>query len=562
MLQLPSVQIDQVVFDFLSATRAQVIAADGPYELVDGDTLIVAVDGGEVTVTFVAAAFADISAATAAEVIAVLNGPIESVTGEVFASGAAFGIRSKSRGTLSVMSVGSGTANAALGLTPGVITGIDADDVMVANRNPQPGEVQVPLEADVEFDYIQADESPLPANSTFTIWINGVVVWNASGFQAGRFGILGRESPDAGTLRFTISGNSFAPGQPVTVLVDQGSGDFQASWTFIAYDTIPPLLAAVQAVNKDQVRLAFNEPVLMQSSAIEGDALNPESYFIERVSKPAATPAVIAVERVSETVVMLTTAFELTFGAQYMLVVSGISDEFDNAFLPPDNVVPFTGWLPPFPPGRQFLLHRFVPAFVLGQDMTDELRLFLGCLQDTTNLLLHLIDKWAEILDPDLASEAFLDQMLVDLGNPFVFDLSVDSKRKLIKVLVRIYQLKGTIPGIVDVVRFFVGVEVSVEVFNGLGWQLGVDKLSDSSHVASPNPAIVGAGGRARYSFRVRTDEILTDEQRSQIATIATYMKGAPEHMVGVLDGTAPAYTYRFWKLGFTQVGHAKIAAA
>jgi phage tail-like protein len=556
MLQLPSIQLDQVEQDFLSAAPAQVISADGPFELVDGDTLIVTFDGIPATITFVAAAFADIATATVSEVIAAVRPTAESASGQVFASGSAFGLRTSNYGALSVLGIGAGTANAALGLSPDVITGTDAEDVLVANRNPQPGEVQVPLEADVEFDYIRADESPLPANSTFRVWINGVLVWNAAGFQAGRFGLVSNGLPDDGTIRFSIQGNNFTSGQLVTVIVDQGTGDFQETWSFVAYDTQPPLLAAVQAVNKDQVRVTFNEPVMMISSAIEGDALNPDSYFIERVSRPAATPGVVTVHPVSETVVLLTTSFELTFGAQYMLVVTGISDEFGNVFLPPDNVVAFSGWLPPFPPGRQFLLHRFVPAFALGEDVTDDLRLFLGCLQDSTNLLLHLIDKWAEILDPDLAPETFLDQMLEDLGNPFVFDLTVDLKRKLIKVLVRIYQLKGTVPGIIDVVRFFVGVEVTVEVFNGLGWKLGFDKL-----VAQPNPAIIGAGGRARFAFRVRADVILTDVQREQIATIATYMKGAQEHMVGVLDATAPPLTYRFWKLGFSLLGHAKLAA-
>jgi phage tail-like protein len=429
----------------------------------------------------------------------------------------------------------------------------------IANRNPQPGEAQAPLDATIEFDYLRPDGF-LPATADFVVTIASVIAWSSGAFQNGWTGSIVRASPDGGSVRFALSQTlgSFASGQEVQVQVEVGS--FSATWSFFAYDITPPLLSIVRSVNKDQVLVVFNEPVTMASAAILGDALNPRSYTIERVTRPAATPSVAKVDQLSTSSVLLTTAFELTFGAGYMLVVSGITDEFDNVFLPPDNVAEFAGWLPPFPDGRKFLLHNFVPAFALAQDSTDDLRLFLGCLQDTTNLLMHLIDKWAEILDPDVAPEAFVDAMLLDLGNPFAFDLTVEAKRKLAKILVRIYQLKGTVPGIIDVVRFFLGIEVTVQVFNGLGWKLGYDKISSSATVASPNPAIIGAGGRALYSFRVLTTEMLSDVQRSEIVTIATYMKGAPEHMIGVRDGTVLPTPLVYWKLAFTKLGFVKIA--
>lgn len=567
-MQLPSVQLDQWAEDHLSATLGAVHSTgDEPFVLADGMTLQLAIDGDAGSHTFDTLEFADIALATASEVVAALQPTVLSLGGEIFLEGSSFAIRTLTFGTAGNVDIIASAAATPLGLSLGNHKGLDApDDVLVANRNPQPGEVQIPLDAAIEFDFIRTSGARLD-DDDFVITVNGVVAFEGTqdggdfqpGFSGDAFGLV----PDDATIRFVLySIAAFASGQVVTVEVDVNDGDSVFSWSFTAYDTIPPLLLSVAAVNKDQIRVMFNEPVSMVSSAIEGDALNPDSYYIERISRPATTPAVLSVERVSDTTVLLTTSFELTFGAAYMLVVTGIEDEFDNVFLPPDNVVEFTGWLPPFPAGRRFLLHDFVPAFTLAEDATDELRLFLGCLQDSTNLILHLADKWAEIIDPDFAPESFLDAMLADLGNPFEFELTtVEAKRKLAKLLVRIYQLKGTARGMIDVVRFFLGIEISIEIFNGRGWRLGYDKLSGVT-VAQPNPAIIGPSGRALYSFRVNTAVILTDTQREQITSIATYMKGAQEHLVGVRDATAAPIPFPYLKLDFTKLGYSKLAGS
>lgn len=533
MVRLPSVQLDLVAEDFLSATRAQVLSsATAPFALEDGMVLELELDGDPLTFTLHDTDFANIAEATLTELLTVLAPAVASVDGDAFESGSSFAIRSRSYGPSSSIEISASTAAAPLGLALATYNGatVAAGETLVANRNPQPSEVQVPLVATINFDFIRiAGSDP---DDEFLITVNGTVAYNGD-FQNGFTGDVEEEAPDDATWRFHITPpEPFTSGQVVAVHLEV-NGDEIFDWSFTAYDLTPPLFASVAAVNKDQVRVTFNEEVTMVSASVEGDALNPSSYFIERVSRPAVTPTVTAVERMSDNVVLLTTSIELTFGAFYMLVVTGITDEFENLFEPPDNTIQFAGFLPPFPAGRRFLLHDFVPTFTLAEDVTDDLRLFLGCLQDTTNLLLHMVDKWGEILDPDEAPEEFLDAMLADLGNPFDFELPTpDVKRKLAKVLVRIYQLKGTVRGIVDVVRFFLGIEIEVDVFNGKGWRLGFDKLSSATQIASPNPAIIGPSGGALYSFRVLTESTLTDLQRTQITTIARYMKGAQEHLV------------------------------
>lgn len=426
----------------------------------------------------------------------------------------------------------------------------DAADVFIANRNPQPGEVQIPTSAAIEFD-VFGDVTGLK------LTVGTEVVYDAGGYRNDWTGTIQPGVPDSVTTRYSfVSPVPYDSGQRVLVRAFQGTRF--ATWTFHAYDTTAPLLEAAAAVNKDQIKVTFSEPVYM--GAVElGDALNPTSYYIERVSRPAVSANVIHVDYVSETEVLLTTDIELSFGAQYMLVVTGIEDEFDNVFVAPDNVIEFNGWLPPYPANRRWLLHDFVPRFSLAEDTAQDLVLFLGCLQDTNNLLLYFIDKWIEIIDPDTAPEEFVDAMLLDFGNPFDFDLTLTQKRKLAKTLMRIYRLKGTAKGIIDVVRFFLGIEVTIETFTGNGWRIGYDKLSTKARRAVPNPAIIGPGNHAIYSFRVLTNRILTAEQAEQIRTIATYMKGAQEHLIGIRDGSADSSVYRYWVVGKTKIGYVMI---
>jgi phage tail-like protein len=420
----------------------------------------------------------------------------------------------------------------------------DTQAVTVANRNPQPGEVQIPTTTAISFDLFGAT---IP---DCTIRVNDELAVS-SGASVNGWALISTSLPGAVGLNVQLM--SPVPfGENMLVRVRLEAGPELEFWAFTTYDTQPPLVANVIPLNKDQLRVTFNEPVDL------GLALVPANYWIERVSRPAATPTVSAVEMVSVTEVILTTAFELSFGAQYMLVVSDVTDEFGNLFLPPDNVFEFQAYLPPFPAGRRWLLHDFVPRMSLAEDTTGDLTLFLGCLQDTNNILLHSIDKWLEIIDPDTAPEAFVDAMLVDLGNPFTFAMTGAQKRRFAKILVRIYQLKGTALGIIDVVRFFLGIEVTIETFVGRGWIIGVHQLSTTGQVA-PNPAIVGPNLHALYCFRVLTNVLLTAEQRAYIRAIAIYMKGAQEHLVGIRDATVitpPPYCFT---IGVTAVSHAHL---
>lgn len=432
----------------------------------------------------------------------------------------------------------------------------DSAFYVIANRNPQPGEVQIPPTSKIEFDYFGTDEITITVNEVPVFQQNAVPQQWQNGWQGTNNVLPG----NVGVRYILQSPTPFANNSRVFVRVF-AVGLLIGFWEFDVYDTMPPLIRSVVAINKDQLRVTFSEPVTMVSPDVDGDALNPRTYTVEHVSRPAAIPDVVLVEPVSSSVVLLTTKFELSFGAHYMLVVAGITDEFGNVFKPPQNVFEFYGWLPPFPNGRRWVLHDFVPRMSLIEDKSDSLKLFLGVLQDTNNLLLYSIDQWADSLDPDTAPMDAIDAMLVDLGNPFTFEMSDVQKRKLVKTLVLMYQLKGTAPGIERVVRFFLGIEVSIETFVGRGWRLGYHQLSRRGQPAS-NPAIIGPHRRALYSFRVLTSRILTDIQRAIITAIAQYMRCAHEHLVGIRDGSPVLPPGKYWIIGKTRIGFSRIYKA
>jgi phage tail sheath protein FI len=105
-----------------TGVAAQRTAGVGPYALANNDTLTLSVDGGPVqTVTFLTSQFASISAATAAEVDAVINASVTGASAAI--SAGASRITSDKKGTGSSINVTGGTANVALGFTTGSVAG-------------------------------------------------------------------------------------------------------------------------------------------------------------------------------------------------------------------------------------------------------------------------------------------------------------------------------------------------------------------------------------------------------------------------------------------------------
>lgn len=314
--------------------------------------------------------------------------------------------------------------------------------------------------------------------------------------------------------------------------------ELEVDWSFTVEDLTAPQL--VSAVPQDQftIRLTFNEAVDQESTDGDSSALNPDNYVFTVTMIPAVTIEPVSVTSVSDLVVDVVIDIEMTPGASYTVTVDGVTDIYDNEILAPYNAITFDGYSPPVPELRSFDLWRMLPRKNRDED-DGTLWKFIACLQEVTDLVLYKIDAWTNIIDPDIADELFLDAILQDLGNPtppLVFTLDVIGKRKLIRVLVEIYRLKGTEQGIISVVRFFLGVEITIVTYSGFGWLIGIHELGDGTE-DDENYAIIGTSDPlSLYSFEIHTIVSLTDEQREQITSIAHLMKPAHTHLVRIVE--------------------------
>jgi len=180
------------------------------------------------------------------------------------------------------------------------------------------------------------------------------------------------------------------------------------------------------------------------------------------------------------------------------------------------------------------------------EDETSDLRRFLLCLQEVTNLLLSDVDSFPNIFDADVAPESFVDLMLKDLGNPFPFDLSLTDKRRLLNILVAIYREKGTGIGIQNAVRFFLGVEVDVLSYAGEALLLG-ESLLGEDWILSASTSF------SAYAFDVASPRALAAEERLRIFTITDYMKPAHTHF-RVVEPVIPEVIEHI-ELGLSELG-------
>ena len=95
--------------------------------------------------------------------------------------------------------------------------------------------------------------------------------------------------------------------------------------------------------------------------------------------------------------------------------------------------------------------------------------------------------NFLKIFDPDSAPAIFVELMLRNLGNPFnkVF-LTLTQKRKLVKLLMRMYRQKGTARGIINAVRFLTGIIVDIIDPHGVdedSWRVGESEIGLNTFV-------------------------------------------------------------------------------
>lgn len=323
-------------------------------------------------------------------------------------------------------------------------------------------------------------------------------------------------------------------------------------------------ILSVTALDFNTLSVLFGNGGLNQLT-LDGSPLTA-SYRLVPTTAPAVTPNVVAISAIglsgsSMLGVTLKTDIELSPGVTYTLVTSGILGiATDNVH----NVGAFVARNFGFPNDRKFNLIDWVPRLNKFEDTTGELQAFVSCLQEPLNLLVNDIDHWIDILDADVAPENFVDLMLADLANPFVFSkpLTLTQKRRLAVSLVAIYKLKGTVLGCQTAIQFFLGMQSEFVPLSGLGNRLNMAggpynaALSSTGHslIAPHTTFKLGSHRPWRFLIKVGTTVRsqtdagqvsptpaaggpLTDDQREQITRILAIMK--PAYMIRTATGTS-----------------------
>jgi phage tail-like protein len=429
------------------------------------------------------------------------------------------------------------------------IVGDDApSDIVVANRSPSPGETNVDRDAVIRFDLIETTGSGEIDLAETQIYVDGVLAYDNGaqpGYTVNVTHVMDGHERFAITLPYDMASVSTVP---VVVHAESDLGaKIDEEWSFTIEDYTPPRVVSATAVGEQIVRIVFDEEVLAEDATDSADALNPDNYEFLRLAAPSVSLNAVSISLVSVDTVDVAVDVPMTMGVQYRVIVSNVEDIDENVIEAPYDRADFSGWVCPAPADRRFDLWRMIPRINRDEDVTRDLYKFIAILQEVVNLELCLIDRWTDILDVDIAAERYLDQMLITLGNPFDFDLDVDGKRKLVRILVAIYKLKGTAPGIISTIRFFLGLEVTVEAYTSIGWILGEDLLGEST--------ILGPGtSRERYSFDVIATVFLTDEQRTLIRKLVDYMKPAHTHLINIVEPTIPTVIDHL-ELGLSSLG-------
>lgn len=429
------------------------------------------------------------------------------------------------------------------------------EDLLLMNMVPDKGTTGNAVDTSVYFQVFDTTGSTVDA-STLIVTIDGVQAVVGGVFQAG---FNGPDSAITGngtdTLSVTVDPTSDFDSEAVVVVAvhvenNAATHTLEDSYAFKIADVTAPKLLAALALDHMTVRVEFDEAMTSESSSGAADALNPSNYTFTTSSKPAVPIEAVSVAKVTDTQYDITLDIEMTPGAVYTVTVESVEDFFGNPIAAPDNDAEFNGYTCPAPEVRDFTLWNMLPPLQKQQDADNgSYELFVGCFQEVTDLLLCLIDRFAEFFDPDYAPETAVDAMLADLGNPFRFSLTLADKRRLLRILLTIYRQKGTAVGVINAVRFFLGVEVEVEPLNDPAdyWVLGEDELGEDTYLGPSEQALL-------YSFRIIAPYALTDEQRQQMTEIAEYMKPAHEHLVEIKEPEVPL-VIDHWELGLSLLG-------
>ena len=416
------------------------------------------------------------------------------------------------------------------------VSAIETDESMLLiNRHPGPDEEDVPINGSVGLTIVDLGTDGIDVSAT-QIRLDDNLAFDAV-IQSGFDGPRSEVNQTADSLQITLDPvNPFESESTVVIRVMSatvgGAHTLDESYSFTVEDRTAPRVVAAQAVQPRVLRVAFDEDV---------EVADPTGFLFEVLDSPAV-PIFPVAATAEHTIVEITLDIEMTPRVRYELTVQGVVDTNDNPVLPPFDTVQFIGFRPAVPPNRRFRLWEMIPKHNRRADDTGDLWRFISCLQEVTDLILSEIDRYPDIFDIERAPEMFLDVILQDLGNPFKFDLDALQKARLAANLTAMYRQKGTEQGIVNAIRFFMGLEVEVLPLTADLLGLGEAEIGINW--------ILGTSDRyVLYSFNIRADCELTENEMRQVLAIVELLKPAHTHFIRFLFPDPPP-TLDTWIIG------------
>lgn len=243
---------------------------------------------------------------------------------------------------------------------------------------------------------------------------------------------------------------------------------------------------------------------------------------------------------------------DLSPDVQYTLDVSGVMDAEGNEA---SCSYSFPSWSSERA-GRAFdPWEDMLPERIREADHAKDTERLARCYADVIKVLLRDTDARARLLDPDITPDSALAVLLQTLGCPLESAawLHPAQKRDLIPLLVPLYKEKGTAPGIVDALAFFLDMAAQVRPFFDPEaiWCLGLDYLGANSTLGP-------AAGWARYAFDVVVDRVPTAQELVVILEIVEFIKPAHTHFVRLVT---PTTSTAFWWLGASYLGYSTALA-
>lgn len=413
------------------------------------------------------------------------------------------------------------------------------------NRDPAPTEGDVPRGATIALELTVPSGDTLDAWSV-RVWVAGVLAYDGSAAAPIAPGYAGAGSgavAGALSLRLKLVPAAALPStasMSVRVVASSGRGAarIDETYAFTVEDVSPPAVVAALSTGPRGVRVVFDKVVALSAAA---------SFDLAPSSAPAVRGTVVA-SVAEDANVDLTLASPLSPGVSYVVTVTGVADLRGHDVGAAGVQATLTAFAPPRPAGRRFDLLSMLPKMNRRADTSGDLAAFVACFQEVIDWLLADLDALPDLIDLERAPEWMLDLILQDLGNPFAFELTELQKRRLASILVGIYRLKGTAPGIRSAIRFFVGLDdVAITPLTATTLVLGESELGVDWEL--------GPSARfARYAFEVTTPRVLTDTERSAVRALVDYMRPGHTHFVA-LNEPVVALVFDGWEIGTSELG-------